>query len=210
MSIWYDTTEEEMRQFQAEGFFPVWVEDITEGMQLIAPVYVGYDKGVNGGSHIISRHTVDDMRSSITTQYSGQEGWEEETRDHKIVRWFGIEDDGFIREFSFGQGHYVYAFVPEDSDAIITHPPKSPVESTTEDLTAEQQQSWDEYYAEHGLDDPAVTLSMDVSAEIEGITDLGEELAEFSPTAHLTPEIIEIPLEDTEELVAIDSLVLED
>jgi hypothetical protein len=93
---------------QEKGFFPAWVEDLQDGMRACIIKRSWHPDEPDK----LTFHDVKDVRIQATVQYGGEHD-DEILGGHKIIRWFGIDDDGIVRDFSYGEGHAVYIYVPE-------------------------------------------------------------------------------------------------
>jgi hypothetical protein len=90
------------RMLQDLGYFPIWVEDIQEEMEIVCDVHR------MGMEDEMTFMRVTDLK--VTSTFERDEyGYIIRGTEHRIFRFMGVTDDGLVLPTTWGQGHSLYA-----------------------------------------------------------------------------------------------------
>lgn len=102
---YYSTTKEQRSSLIQLGYKPIWVEDLTEGLE--AALVRDTSHPSMQGVVPVEFFTVTNLKTSSTFQET-EYGEIVEDSKRTLVKWFALFDDGDIKEFSIWQGTAIW------------------------------------------------------------------------------------------------------
>ncbi len=114
----YEMTTDETAMLSEAGFIPVWVEDLTDGMDVCyldrLDLRECRAKGLEYPQPEFLRFaTVTDLRKDSRSEH---DEYGKVIDTHTLVRCFMLDDEGRSFEFTRGAGHHLWVHIHADGE----------------------------------------------------------------------------------------------